>query len=53
MPYKSYFVCNSSIVRELKKYFSDKYGIENIVNNPLCAIISRIEYVQIHEPRMR
>ena len=49
MPYKSYFVCNSSIVRELKKYFSDKYGIENIVNNPLCAIISRIEYVRIQQ----
>ena len=30
-----------------------KYEINNILHNPLSANISRIKYVQIHEPRRR
>ena len=45
-----YFRHSSSIFHNLKKLFHDVYSVD-ILDNPLCAIISRIGYVQRTEPR--
>ena len=30
---------------------TDMYSVDNFKNNPLCAILSRIMFVERHEPR--
>ena len=50
-PFKSYFKYSSNIKTSLSTYFNVKYNIVNLLKNPLCAVIARIQYVQRHEPR--
>ena len=50
-PYIYYFRYNSFIKSSLAVYFQDKYNVT--LDNPLCTLISRIKYVQIHKPRRR
>ena len=45
-----FFRHSSSIFLKLNKLFHDVYSVD-ILDNPLCAIISRIGYVQRTEPR--
>ena len=47
---KYYFRYKSFLFARVYALFNDKYDV-NISTNPLCAIISRIIYVQIHEER--
>ena len=51
--FKYYFRYSSNYALALKSVFHLSYGIEDIFDNPLCALISRIQFVQNHEQRMR
>ena len=51
--FKYYFRYSSNYALALKRVFHLSYGIEDIFDNPLCALISRIQFVQNHEQRMR
>ena len=53
LPFKTYFKYNSCILKNIKTIFASKYEVNDVMANPLCAIISRINYVQLHEPRRR
>ena len=46
-----YFRYKSVMNVELSKYFAKNYEISNLMLNPLCAISSRIDFVQRNEPR--
>ena len=49
-PFRFYFKYSSHIKSSLSTYFDAKYNICRLLDNPLCALIARIEYMQIHEP---
>ena len=46
-----YFRAYSNYGKEIKKLFYEKYQIPDVFDNPLCAVIARIEFVQRTEPR--
>ena len=52
-PYKNYLIVRSNLIGSFNRYFAAKYDISKVLDNPLPANISRIKYVQIHEPRRR
>ena len=52
-PYKYYFRYFSKYYFEIKKLFSEEYGVIDVYNNPLCALLARIQFVQDNEPRSR
>ena len=45
-----YFRHSSSIFQRLSKLFYEVYSVD-ILNNPMCALMSRIGYIQRTEPR--
>ena len=47
---KYFFRSNSFIFSRLNKLFKDDYNVD-IMLNPLCAVLARIEFVQRNEPR--
>ena len=50
-PYQN-FIRNRSLARsELDNLFVRNYGVTNFYNNPLCALISRINFIERTEPR--
>ena len=53
LPYRFYFRYFSKYYLEIKKLFFEVYGVVNILDNPLCTLLARIEFVQNHEPRSR
>ena len=46
---KLYFITNSSIKCRVTRLFQDKYDIDDVVNNDIDAIASRIKYIQFRE----
>ena len=48
--HKYYFKYGSLFCKNIRKLFSDNYQIIDAFDNPMCAIISRIYYVQRSEP---
>ena len=52
-PLSYYFRYMSCFRKSLIDLFRDNYGIHDVFDNPLCAILARIDYVQKHEPRRR
>ena len=52
-PLSYYFRYKSCFRKSLIDLFRNKYGIHDVFDNPLCAILARIDYVQKHEPRRR
>ena len=53
LPYRYYIRYDSGLYAFVSKLFFDKYNIDNIFANPLCAVLSRIGFVQRNEPRRR
>ena len=49
--HKYYFRAYSNYGKEIKKLFYEKYQITDVFDNPLCAVIARIEFIQRTEPR--
>jgi len=49
--HKYYLRHESVFSKQITKYFLERYQVDNIFDNPLCAILSRIEFVQRTEPR--
>ena len=49
--HKYYFRYGSLFSKYIRKLFSDNYQIIDVFDNPMCAITSRIDYVQRNEPR--
>ena len=49
--HKYYFRAYSNYGKEIKKLFYEKYQIPDVFDNPLCAVIARIEFIQRTEPR--
>ena len=47
-----YFKYQSNICRETKNFFWAQYGVSDLLNQPICALMSRISYVQRNEPRI-
>ena len=50
-PYRYYFRFHSDMRDKLNKLFMKNYGIIKFTDNPLCTLISRIDYVERFEPR--
>ena len=46
-----FFRAYSNYGKEIKKKINKKYQIPDVFDNPLCALIARIELVQRTEPR--
>ena len=53
LPYKYYFRHSSFINKEVDNLMESKYEVINFKTNPLCALFSRLNYVERHEPRRR
>ena len=53
LPYKYYFRHLSFINKEIDNLMESKYEVINFKINPLCALFSRLNYVERHEPRRR
>ena len=51
VPLRHYFRYKSRFLNSLRLFFQDIYGLYNVVEHPLSAVISRITYVQRTEPR--
>ena len=49
--FKYYVRFTSFLFRKASTFFEEKYDIINFSENPLCAILSRISFVQRNEPR--
>ena len=47
---KYYFMLHSVIHEKTRELFHDIYDVD-ISDNPLCAVLARIDFVQLHEPR--
>ena len=43
--HKYYFRYGTLVCKYIRKLFSDNYQIIDVFDNPMCAIISRIDYV--------
>ena len=50
-PYKHFLRHISHIAKELKSLFIQKYNVPALMENPLCALLARIKFVEKHEPR--
>jgi hypothetical protein len=48
---KDYFKHDSFILKYTQEIFSSLYGVENVLNNDLLALKSRINFVQMNEER--
>ena len=48
---KYYFLYSSNLAKRVTALFSEKYNVD-VRSNPLCAILSRILFVQSHEPSL-
>ena len=47
-----YYLINSSIIKEyISKMFELEYGLSNPFENPKCAVMARIDFIQRNEPR--
>ena len=53
MGFKYYFRYDSFIYKNLQEFFHRKYDVPIFIENPLCTMISRINYVERNEPRRR
>jgi hypothetical protein len=51
IPIKNFIFEDSSFIKNVKKSFIECYGINDILQNDIDAIESRIKYVQCHEER--
>ena len=51
--FKYYLRYESFFFKYLNNFFNMKYEVLNFMQNPLCAMLSRIDFVQKHEPRRR
>ena len=49
--FKYYFKYQSFINSDIDTMLTEMYSVDNFKNNPLCAILSRIMFVERHEPR--
>ena len=49
---KYYFRYSSFIYFKTSNLFLESYGVNNIFSNPLCALLSRINFVQNNEQRL-
>ena len=47
--HKIYFLNNSIYISNFNKLWFNKYGVTNVLENDLCALISRIWFVQSRE----
>ena len=47
---KHYFRYNSHLAQKLNNIFMANYQVD-VLTNPLCAILARIDFVQRNEPR--
>ena len=46
-----YYLCFQSFIRnQIVDYFRDVYEVPNLLENPLCAIRARIDFVERNEP---
>ena len=50
--FKYFFRFKSYSFKEVESFFVRNYDVVNVFNNPLCAIIARIYFVQNNEPRL-
>ena len=50
-PIKTFFLTRSNFVRKMGVLASEKYGINNILDNDPEAVFARIAYVYLREPR--
>ena len=50
--FKYFFRYRSYTFKEVEHFFAIHYDLFNVFNNPICAIISRIFFVQRNEPRL-
>ena len=47
-----HYLKNNSVFRNiLERFFSENYHVTNVFDNPMCSIISRIDFVQRTKPR--
>ena len=53
LPYKYFLKYHSEYFLYLNHLFRTEYGVLDIWNNPVCAVLARIQFVQDREPRMR
>ena len=51
IPYKYFIRHSSHMAMELKTLFLQKYDVPALMENPLCALLARINFVEKHEPR--
>ena len=49
-PYRHYIRYNSFIKKNLNALFEKNYQVCNFIENPLCALIARIDFVERTEP---
>ena len=47
---KYYFKYKSRLYEKISTEFIEKYDVD-ILKNPLCALIARIQFTQLHEER--
>ena len=48
---KYYFRYNSFIRKNVAEVFSKDYDVDDVFDNDRSAIMSRIDYIERHEPR--
>ena len=51
MLHEDYLKYNSVFRSRLERFFSETYQVTNVFDNPLCSIISRVDFVQRTKPR--
>ena len=51
MIHKHYINFNSFFRDSFERFLSEIYQVTNLFINPLCSILSRVEFVQRTEPR--
>ena len=44
-----YFLNHSKYILDFTELWTNKYGVDNVLDNDFCALISRIVYVQDRE----
>ena len=49
---KYYFYFSSLFSRDTSNFFFAAYGIVEVFENPMCAILSLIDFIQRNEPRL-
>ena len=49
--HRYYFRHISTFSQEVRKLFHDNYQLADVYDNPLCAVLARIDFVQRTEPR--